>query len=210
MSFNQRHIVSELWRRRENEILNQVGPATHGYSRAYLYQLIEMVNEYAEIQPTDDNTRDQIVNIRPPEFDNESLYYINGIKERQGGASTRFIRSQQCFVNYNFLDLFWDLFCFRHPPPPPPHFFTPPPPPPSYKLYVVILHITMEKMARAPGGVKNMSPLSWGGGQNRIDPYSVLAPPPPPSLVSLYFYAPQSGARAIFSIVMCNITTYNL
>ena len=60
----------------------------------------------------------------------------------------------------------WDLlFC---PPPPPPSVFTPPVT--NYMLLYSTLLCT--KIARAPGGVKNISSLRWGG-QNRIDPIFV-------------------------------------
>ena len=47
-------------------------------------------------------------------------------------------------------------------------FFTPPPPVTNYMLlYSTLLH---KKIACAPGGVKNISPLSWGmAKQNRSE-----------------------------------------
>ena len=42
------------------------------------------------------------------------------------------------------------------------------PPPPRYKVYVIARYY-VKKIACAPGGIKNISPLSWEG-QNRIHP----------------------------------------
>ena len=45
-----------------------------------------------------------------------------------------------------------------------------PPPPPVTNYMLLYSTLPSKKIARAPGGRKNKSPLSWGGGQKRIDP----------------------------------------